>query len=170
MISLELRQAFAVARDAVRLEPEWAMMNSIPEGVRGGPGAEEVPGDYLEFLSVANGAIFGRIVIFDAATIGEMQFYADETEGAPVRLGRESWFCFGKVNDDPLFISRRDGSVWGFPDMGIIWWQSDIFERLAGDLDEFLLRCVFGRGYLSVSGASEGDQWWRLLTHTGSAE
>lgn len=169
MISSELQQAVETARESVQLEREWSMMNSVPEGASGSTGTE-APAGYLELLPVANGGIFGRIVVFDAKTVGKMQFYADETEGAPVHLGRDSWFCFGKVNEDPLFIDRKDGSVWGFPDMGIIWWQSDVFENLADSLDAFLVEYVFGPGYRSLSGAPDDDQWWRLLMCMERAE
>ncbi|WP_427923936.1 hypothetical protein [Streptomyces sp. cg40] len=169
MISSELRQAVIVARATVQLEREWSMMNSIPEGAAA-PSGMEAPAEYLELLPAANGGIFGRIVVFDAKTVGKMQFYADETQGAPVPLGHESWFCFGKVNEDPLFINQKDGSVWGFPDTGIIWWQSDTFERLADNLNGFLMEYAFGHGYRSLSDAPEDDQWWRLLMRMESAE
>ncbi|MFI5824579.1 hypothetical protein ACIA8I_36690 [Streptomyces rishiriensis] len=169
MISPELRQAVVAARATVQLEREWSMMNSIPEGVTA-PSGMEAPAEYLELLPAANGGIFGRIVIFDVKTVGKMQFYADETEGSPVPLDRESWFCFGKVNEDPLFINQKDGSIWGFPDMGIIWWQSDTFERLTDNLNDFLMEYAFGRGYRSLSGAPEDDQWWRLLMRMESTE
>ncbi|WP_371499929.1 hypothetical protein OG871_26440 [Kitasatospora sp. NBC_00374] len=169
MISPELEQAVVAARAAVQRERGWSMMNSVPKGVPA-PSGMEAPPEYLELLRVANGGIFGRIVVFDVKTAGKMQFYADVIEGVPVRLGRESWFCFGKVNDDPLFIDRNDGSIWGFPDMGVIWWQSNVFERLSGSLDDFLVGHAFGPGYRLLSGAPEDDQWWRLLVHLERAE
>jgi hypothetical protein len=138
------------------------MLNSIPEGISP-PSGMEAPTDYLEFLSVADGGIFGRIGVFAAKLADKMQFYADEFDGAPVRLGHDAWFCFGRVNENPLFIDRRNGSVWGFPEVGILWWQGQAFERFASDLGGFLVEYVFGRGYLAISGASEDDQWSRLL-------
>ncbi|MEC4016977.1 hypothetical protein [Streptomyces sp. H27-D2] len=142
------------------------MMNDVPEGGKGGP-VPGAPRDYVDFLKLANGAIFGRIVVFDAKTVGDMQFYADPTEGTPVQLGREEWFCFGKVNDDPLFIRRTDSSVWGFRDMGALWWQSEIFESLEDGLDSFVRGKAFGDGYLSFTSAEADDPWWQVLRHIG---
>ncbi|WP_328777943.1 hypothetical protein OHT68_00435 [Streptomyces canus] len=169
MISPEVPRILSTAREAVQLEQEWSMMNSVPAGGRA-PVGTEGPSEYLELLGIANGGIFGRVVIFDAKTVTNMQFYADETEGAPVRLGCDNWFCLGKVNDDPVFVNRADGSAWGFPDRGVIWWQSDVFECWAEGVGDFILNFALGRGYRRVTGASEGDQWWRLLRHIGRAE
>ncbi|MFJ7967102.1 hypothetical protein [Streptomyces sp. NPDC096324] len=166
MISPEVAQILSVAREAVRLEPEWSMMNSVPEGGRV-PLGTEGPIEYLEFLTIANGGIFGRVVIFDAKTVGKMQFYADEAEGVPIHLGRNEWFCLGKVNDDPVFVKRSDGSVWGFRDEGVIWWQSDAFECWAESVGDFVLDCALGADYRRVAGVSESDQWWRLLGRIG---
>jgi hypothetical protein len=169
MISPEVQEAVVAARSSVRLESEWSMMNSIPDGVSRRV-ETEAPAEYVDFLGLADGAIFGRVVIFDTNTVGQMQFYADETEGVPVQLGRGAWFCFGKVNEDPLFIRRSDGSVWGFPDRGVIWWQSDAFEQFADSLGDFLERYALGPEYRPLSGAPEDDQWWRLLRHIRRVE
>jgi hypothetical protein len=169
MISPEVPRLLSAAREAVQLEPEWSMMNSVPAGGRV-PVGMEGPSEYLELLGIANGGIFGRVVIFDVKTVSKMQFYADEIEGAPVLLGRENWFCLGKVNDDPVFVKRADGSVWGFPDRGVIWWQSDVFECWGESISEFILNSALGEGYRQVASAPEDDQWWRLLRHIGRAE
>ena len=55
----------------------------------------------------------------------------------------------------------------GFPDAGIVWWQSDRFERFADNLDRFLVDHVFGSGYLSMAGVEADDQWWHLLRNLG---
>ena len=167
MISPELGQLLSVARTVLLQDSEWSTMNSIPEAasVRTLPAAGPV--DYLEFLRTADGSIFGRISVFDARNIGKMQFYADPVEGVPVQLNREEWFSFGKVNEDPLFIRRDDNSIWGFPDAGVIWWQSDRFERFADDLESFLTCYVFGDRYLSFVQGDNNDQWWRFLRQLG---
>lgn len=166
MISSVLEQAVAAARLAVPLEREWRMMNSIPEGTSRASGVE-APAEYLELLRLTDGPSFGEVVVYDVKRIEKNQFYADDDEGAPVRLGRDLWFCFGKVNEDPLFINRQDGSVWGFPDQGIVWQDSDVFEKFADSLGEFLERYALGPEYRALSGVEEDDQWWRLLMHIG---
>lgn len=162
MIDPEIRRFVAAARAEVQSDQEWSMMNFVPEALTS-PNVPEAPSEYVELLHLMNGGIFGSVVIFDAKIISKMQFHADSVESAPVTLGRESWFCFGKVNEDPLFMDRRDGSVWGFPDMGVTWWQSDVFECLSPSLGEFVLEYVFGSGYTTLSGAQDDDQWVRLL-------
>lgn len=142
------------------------MMNSIRDGASRTSGLE-APAEYLELLRLSDGPSFGDVVVYGVKWIEKNQFYADDREGAPVRLGRHLWFCFGHVNDDPLFINRQDGTVWGFPDQGIVWQNSDVFEKLADGLGEFLERYALGPEYRVLTGVEEDDQWWRLLTHIG---
>jgi len=162
VLTPELRRLVAAARTVVRSDREWSMMNAVPEA-SADPDVPGAPADYVDLLRVVNGGIFGSVVLFGAELVDRMQFSADSVDGAPVVLGRESWFCFGKVGEDPLFLDRRDGSVWGFPDQGITWWQSDVFERLAAGLGEFLVDQVFGPGYPALAGVRDDDQWQRLL-------
>ena len=161
MISPELCRAISDARAALPSDPEWSMMNSLPPAAAG---PIDGPADYVDLLRTSDGPICGDIVVFSASSVGRSQIYADPQEGVPVRLDRDTWFCFGKVNEDPLFLSRADNTVWGFPDRGILWWQSDRFEQYADDLDQFVLDYAFGGGYLSLA---EDGQWARLLRHIG---
>ncbi|WP_157528844.1 hypothetical protein [Nocardia sp. NRRL S-836] len=166
MISVELRQAFEAVRSAAKLEREWSMMNSFPEGISRAPGLD-APTEYLDLLTFVDGPILGQVVVYRCKVVESMQVYAEEDEGAPVRLGVEKWFCFGKANEDPLFINRRDGTVWGFPDRGIVWQDSEVFGQFAGSLGEFLETYALGSKYLTLPGVDEDDQWWRLLKHVG---
>jgi hypothetical protein len=61
MISPELQQAVVTARAAVKLEQEWSMMNSVPEGVVA-PFGMAAPAEYLTLLPIVNGGIFGRML------------------------------------------------------------------------------------------------------------
>jgi hypothetical protein len=162
MISPELSRLIAAARPVLLQDSEWSMMNLLPEGASGLLPAT-CPADYSEFLQVADGAILGRIVVFGANIIEKMQCFADPVAGVPVQLNRDEWFSFGKVNEDPMFIRRSDNTIWGFPDMGVIWWQSDRFECFADDLDTFISNYAFGSDYLPFTGANRTDQWWRFL-------
>jgi len=168
MISSHLREVVARARAAIPLELEWSMYNSVPAGLARSRSLD-APVGYADFLSVADGVICGRIGVFSSKEFAELQLFADVVEDAPVQLGRESWFCFGKVVDDPLFIKRADGSVWGFPDIGISWYDSDVFVQYSVDFSTFVEDCVFGSRYREVTGAPGDDQWWRLLIHIGRA-
>jgi hypothetical protein len=164
VISAELRDAIEQARGALRLAPELAMMNDIPAG---SGRTIDGPDDISNLLQIADGPICGNIVIFDAKNVGKSQFYAEAQEGVPVRLGRDVWFCFGKVNEDPLFLHRENGTVWGFPDVGVIWWQSGRFEQFSESLDLFLLNYAFGADYQEFVGAGADDSWWQLLVSIG---
>jgi hypothetical protein len=64
-------------------------------------------------------------------------------------------------------MSKEDGAVWGFPDTGVLWWQSNLFERYSDSLDAFLEKYAFGDGCQTLSGVAEDDQWWRLLQRIG---
>ena len=127
------------------------MMNSIPEGTTR-TSRLEAPAEYLELLRITDGPSFGEVVVYDVKRAEKNQLYADEVEGAPVRLGCHRWFCFGKVNEGPLFINRQDGKVWGFPDKGIVWQDGDVFEKFANSLGEFLERYALGLEYRALSG------------------
>ncbi|MCX4550136.1 hypothetical protein [Streptomyces sp. NBC_01500] len=142
------------------------MLNDVPEGYAG-PLPTEVPTSYKDFLRKCNGAVFGRLVLFDAEVVAGSQFYADPQEGTPVQLNRSDWFCFGKADEDPLFLERATGAVRGFPDTGIVWWQSERFEKLGDSLDSFLLDRAFGAGYREFTGAGTEDTWATVLQRLG---
>ncbi|GAB2882307.1 hypothetical protein GCM10027074_58370 [Streptomyces deserti] len=93
----------------------------------------------------------------------DSQFYAEPGEGTPVQLNRQDWFCIGKIDEDPVFLHRPTGEIWGFPDTGVIWWQSEIFEKFADDLNTFLLDSAFGSGYQEISGDDPDDAWLTVL-------
>ncbi|MFI2432433.1 hypothetical protein [Streptomyces sp. NPDC018693] len=158
----------AAARPLLAEDLDLGMMNSVPEGYGGPwPLPEELPAVYADFLARADGGIFGAVVLFGAKYAPRSQFYADSVEGGPVRLGREEWFCAGKIDEHPFFLHRATGEVWGFPDIGTIWWQSERFDRLGGDLTGFLLDKVFGPAYLALSGEGPDEPWPTVLRRLG---
>ncbi|MGW7273164.1 hypothetical protein ACWGH5_21880 [Streptomyces sp. NPDC054864] len=163
MISTELTDLLRESRALLSEDFELGMMNDTPAPYGGRPLPSDIPDDYAEYLRQANGGIFGRVVLFDAKVVVDSQFYADTMDEAPVQLGREKWFCIGKVNDDPIFIDRRSGNIWGFPDTGVIWWQSETFEMFSRDLDGFLRHYAFGAGYAELTGATSDDTWLEVL-------
>ncbi|KPI15695.1 hypothetical protein OK074_2140 [Actinobacteria bacterium OK074] len=163
MTSQELEELLAAARSLLAEDFELGMMNDVPAGYSGRPLAPDVPADYADFLRVANGGIFGRVVVFDAKVSVDSQFYADPMEGTPVQLNRDDWYCLGKINEDPVFLHRTTAEVWGFPDTGVTWWQSDVFEKFNDDFDDFLLDKAFGSGYRDISGDDPDDSWLTIL-------
>jgi hypothetical protein len=167
MISADVSAVAEAIRSSLPLEREWLSMNSMPRPRPRPPAATDMPAEYAEFLAVADGFICGPVVMFDSTTGPQMQFYGYGRDDAAVRLTPERWFCAGVVSDEPWFVDRADGTVWGFPDTGVEWWMSDRFEQIAPSVERFFLDVVCGSSYPALTGAVEGDQWWRLLSRLG---
>jgi hypothetical protein len=167
VISQEVVGVVEAIRAALPLEREWSMMNSMPAPSTATSAVIGAPAAYMEFLDVADGFICGPVVLFDSRTVAEMQFYAETPEGSAIPLNQEDWYCVGVVSDEPWFMRRSDESVWTFPDAGVTWWKSDQFEQADTSLEGFFLRAVCGPSYVSLTGASRGDQWWQLLSRLG---
>lgn len=166
-MNAELRQVVEELRSTVATRDEWSMFNSLPAGARPEAIGAGLPAPVREFLSVADGATCGDVTLFGAATVDSMQFYADPVDGAAVTLGRTEWFCPGVISDEPFFLNRSTGEVWYFPDTGVEWWMSSVFEKVADDFTTFFLEWVSGPGYLRLTGSEPGEQWPELLTQVG---
>ncbi|MEV4665691.1 hypothetical protein AB0J85_27550 [Micromonospora echinofusca] len=167
MISPEVVSVVEAIRAALPSEREWSMMNSMPAPSRATSAIADAPASYLELLEATDGFICGPVVLFDSKTVTSMQFYAEAIEGSAIPLNQEDWYCVGVISDEPWFIKRSDESVWVFPDAGVTWWMSDRFEQADTSLANFFLHAVCGPSYLTLTGASRGDQWWQLLRHLG---
>jgi hypothetical protein len=168
-MSPEVGEVADAIRTVLPRQQEWLMMNAVPAPHRGAA-PDGAPRSYADFLAVADGLICGPLVLFDAATVSGMQFYAETAPDAPVQLSEKEWFCAGTVNDEPWFIHRTDETVWTFPDTGVTWWMSDRFARRSAGLEEFFLAVICGPEYPSLTGAEEGDQWWELLEEIGRVQ
>lgn len=167
-MTAELQRVADELRAAMNSRSEWRMMNSLPAGARrDGLDLPGVPEAYREFLSVADGATCGDVTVFPASDILRMQFYADPVPGAAVELNKDEWFCCGVVADDPFFLNRATGAVWYFPDTGIEWTQSSVFEKVADSFHTFLLEHMAGPGYVRLSATGRDDQWADLLDSVG---
>jgi hypothetical protein len=165
MISTTLRELIESARALLPEEEEWEMMNSMPKRAPK-PLTIDVPDDYRELLTVSDGLGCGPITVFSSKYAAKNQSYTEPIEGAAVALDPETWFCFGTIDEDPLLIERATGAVHGFPDTGVIWWQSQRFEQYASSLDEFLTEHVFGPGYPALVRIDD-DQWCQFLRRLG---
>lgn len=161
MTDVGLERLLDAVRELLPEDPHWTMLNVVPQAARTVP--PNIPDGYARFLACADGAALGVVALYRARDVERMQIFADGVQDIPVRLGRERWFCFGAVSDEPLFIDRTDGSVWGFPDAGVIWWQSDRFERYAGSFEDFVRDWLLGPRYAQLTGVGPTDQWSRLI-------
>lgn len=161
-----VRRAVAELRAALPLHHEWLVRNALPPGSPSTT-APEVPQGVGEFLTLADGATCGDVTVFAAARAEAMQFYADPVPGAAVALGREEWFCPGVISDEPFFVNRSTGGVWYFPDTGVAWWMSAIFEKAAEDFATFFLEWMAGPEYVRISATGPADPWADVLRHVG---
>ena len=166
-MNAELRRVVEELRATVATGDEWRMMNDLPAGVRPESLDVDTPTAVREFLALSDGATCGDVTIFGGGALADMQFYCDPVDGAAVTLGREKWFCAGVISDEPFFVDRVNGEVWYFPDTGVEWWQSAVFEKAADDFTAFFLESVAGPGHLRLTGTEPDDQWPQLLERVG---
>jgi hypothetical protein len=165
MITPELTGALAEARAALAANLDWQILNSIPDAADR-PAVAGAPDEYVEFLRVHDGAILGAVVILDTNFVEAAQsLIADGKADLP--LGNGEWYCVGKVGDHPILLRRSDGSVWTFPDMTGVWWQSRDFRQVADSLGDFVLEYGLGPGYARLAAVGPDEQWQRLLRHLG---
>jgi hypothetical protein len=148
---IEIQRVLETLESVLPEESEWQIMNSLEDVFSGATSGSGAPSSYCDFLKVANGGINGVVTLFSAEAVGGQQFYADETPGAAVQLGCDSWFCCGVISDEPFFISRIDGSIRVFPDAGVEWWMASRFEKVAEGASEFIIRYVAGPEYAFIS-------------------
>ncbi|MER6981727.1 hypothetical protein [Streptomyces carpinensis] len=155
-ITDEFKQTLARIREVLDSGGEWSIFNSVPAGVHRRPELD-APEEYLDFLSAADGAVMGSVVILDRKFAERSQaLISPGMVKVPEDPG--DWFVVGKVNENPVLANRRDGSIWTYPDMLTSWWESRRFERVADSLAEFVSEYGLGPGYLRITGAEESDQ------------
>ncbi|MEW2634831.1 hypothetical protein AB0903_25105 [Streptomyces sp. NPDC048389] len=147
---------------------EWSICNSIDEGLSRRPELD-APEEYVDFLTAADGAIMGSVVILGRRFVERAQGLISP---GMVEVPEEpnGWFVVGKINENPVLINRQDGSVWTYPDLRSSWWASRDFEKVADGLAEFVMKYGLGPGYLRVTGVPESDEWWQILRSLGYVE
>lgn len=166
MITEEFRQSLARVREAIDSSAEWSIFNSVPAGVSRRLDLD-APEEYLDFLLAADGAIMGSVVILDRKYVEKLQGLISPNR-VEVPEDPDTWFVVGKINENPVLVNRRDGSIWTYPDMLASWWVSRRFERVADSLAEFVSEYALGSGYLRITGSTESDEWWQLLRRLGN--
>ena len=113
----------------------------------------EIPLSYQQFLREADGAACGVILLFESEDILKYQQPAKMLPG-----GRQRWFCFGSVDDASLVLDVLLNAVYQVhPD--------DTFDPddSLGDLDHFLLTCVFDTEYQEFISNPSDDAWFQVL-------
>ena len=92
-------------------------------------------------------------MLFESEGLSAQQSAAKQLPG-----GASRWFCFGAVEDYPLVMDRRNGSVHLAP------LEGDFDEENSlGDLDYFLATSVFGEEYADFVLDPESDPWYQLI-------
>lgn len=117
----------------------------------------EIPLSYQQFLREADGAACGVVLLFESDDILKYQLPAKTLPG-----GRQRWFCFGSVDEASLLLDVRMNAVYRVdPDEAF-----DPDDSL-GDLDHFLLTCVFDTEYQEFVADPSADAWFQLLKTCG---
>lgn len=167
MLTPDLETLVAGARPLVESDPGLEMFLSLPPGTacKGSGAWVGFPEEYRQVARISNGPLFGRVVIFNERTAADMQDWIEQsTAGSEHELNRRTWFCVGRVNDNPLLLNLDSREVWGFPNVDRTWWIDGRLVRLATSLDDFLTRTVFSaRNYADLVGDTTDDQWLELL-------
>ncbi|MFJ8200155.1 hypothetical protein [Streptomyces sp. NPDC096152] len=164
-----LSAAVELVKRVMSQRDEWEIQNRVGDGLSTATFTDSCPDDFVQAARVVDGGNFGVLTVFALREAADFQFYADQVEGGPVRLGRDEWFCCGLISDEPFFIKKADGSVWTFPDTGVEWWMSSDFRRSAAGFISFMLEFAFGSGYREITPLGENDQWLQLLNEAALA-
>ena len=154
-----------------RVEQIRVVLDARPDGVTIGdfpPGCAH-PGDHLppglaEVLAVSDGPRAGTVVVLSAAEFGKDYFTVLGAEAIPDEQA-DDWARFATCNYEPLLVHRQTGEVWWFPDAGVEWVDSPVFEKLADNVESFMTEYVLGGGYLDICVSLDG--WARLLADLG---
>ncbi|MFF4341637.1 hypothetical protein ACFY00_17085 [Kitasatospora sp. NPDC001540] len=137
----------------------------------------ELPRDVRRLLSLSDGIHFGVWAsVHSSASLPAYQ----GPEVLAIATGvtnPEDYLDIGLVDEEPLLLDTRDGSVWAaHPEPGGLWYQGSELLRIADNLDVFLSEWVAGPRFhelvLSTAQDEEDrdlsrDDWWRLLQAAG---
>ncbi|MCM3290086.1 hypothetical protein M3661_08085 [Paenibacillus sp. MER 180] len=107
--------------------------------------------DYQDYLNEYSSLRCGSVILFGRKELQQFQFPVADMPGQ-----FEEWVCIGKIDPDPLFISKKNGQICclvGEPGM-------EMKITSYGAFNEFLENFVFGERYVEVGGS---DKWYDLL-------
>ncbi|MEV0156368.1 hypothetical protein AB0H57_21950 [Micromonospora sp. NPDC050686] len=127
--------------------------------------AAGLPPGLAEVVAITEGPRAGDLVLLKADRIGEPEIPLDEVAADVPDPG--NWVHVGARNYEPLLANATTGEVWWFPDTGVVWYESHLFEKLADNPADLVLDYLLGDGYLDIAGP---DDWSALLVALGWAE
>ena len=157
----DLRGKLGAIRNELRAIPDSFMFAEFPDGADRTDG---LPEGLADLLSVTDGPRAGMLTVCSTARLPGSQFYCDDIPA--LAGGRIDWLCFAIAFGVPLMIERATGAVWWFPVLDSESYPDSAFERLTGDVGEFVDHYVLGPGYREIS-PSDDDWWTQFLTRTG---
>ncbi|MHC5259984.1 hypothetical protein ACYSUO_19065 [Streptomyces sp. UC4497] len=158
-------------RQELDTRPEM-VMSEIREGFRSSPLPSNIPPSYMKFLQLADGMYCGTAVtLFDAARSTSQQFYTEPIEDCPLPITAERHFCIGLINENPIFLDRRDGGIWYPPDTTTLWWMNEGIKKLSDGVFDFLNEWIISTRYASLAELThedfDQDEWVTLLKEVG---
>ncbi len=153
----ELRNRIERVRSALQADSDGILIGWV------NPAATEIPSslqrydELSQFLSVADGACCGEVVLFGVGQLSKDQFIGESLPGR-----RPRWLWLGNASDAPLVFDRETQCVSEADPEG-----ATRLLRCFGSVDE-LLRGLFGAAYLTVARMTS-SRWYELLRSLGLA-
>ncbi|MET8977466.1 hypothetical protein ABZX85_17785 [Streptomyces sp. NPDC004539] len=167
-----LHTTVAALRAALAKSPDLygrLLGGTLDEKTAGVAEADGVPGEFLAFCRVLNGADCAPSVrLFGLEEAREHQYYCRPIDGSPLPLSPDTLFCIGLLDDTPLYLDRATGAVLGIPDQHREWFDADHFHQRAPGTTEFFLDHLASPSYRPL--ALPGDDWLELLCRAGVVE
>jgi hypothetical protein len=162
-VNEELTQRVERIREVLAARDDAILLGKFPPGR---PAADaDLPPGVADVLAVTDGPRAGLVKLASLADITD-QFLP--LERAAAIEDPEAWVSIGARNYEPLLAHRKTGEVWWFPDTGVVWQDSTVFEKLADDATELVLHYLLGDGYLEI--IPDYDDWAELLIELGWAD
>jgi hypothetical protein len=166
-----LRRALAESTDLFR----FTLGGTIDEETAADAEADGVPGEFLDFCRVLDGASCGPSVqLFGLEEAEEHQYYCEAVDGSSLPLSPEKLFCVGMIHETPVYLDRTGGGVLGIPDEHREWFEAERLEQLGRGLEEFFLERLatpeYARLALVDDEMAEYDDWLKLLRRAGLAD
>ncbi|MFC4912845.1 hypothetical protein [Actinomadura gamaensis] len=161
------RARIAEVKGKLATESDLTVVHRFNQGATDVP--TELPLAVQELLAETDGFHVGWISVPSAKRQSAVQFYLDDPETmATISREGDRWYVVGTLHDFPFLIEQGEGSIWWFSDLGRESFLDSPFERLADDLDDFIVSYALGSGYRRIFGES-ADEWYAFLVRHGFA-
>ncbi|MFM9448702.1 hypothetical protein [Streptomyces acidiscabies] len=145
---------------------------TIDEATAAAARTEGVPGEFVDFCRVLDGASCGPSVqLFGLAEAQAHQFYCTPIVDSPLALSPQNLYCIGLILETPVYLDRPTGTVLGIPTEHREWPDAERFDQLAPGVPEFFLNRLAVPAYRQLAlvdeELTEYDNWLTLLSRAG---